>query len=84
MREMDQKESILVALQQIHNVSKLFKDNDYHNYICGKLIMVETELERQLAILMNHERSRIQGSNQQYTDASEQQRSQFSDFAGTD
>jgi len=81
---MDQKERILVALQQIHNVSKLIKDNDYHNYMCGKLIMVETELERQLSKLITHDRRAIQGSNQQYFDASEQQRSQLSDSAGTD
>tara|TARA_B100001113_G_scaffold224475_1_gene184310 strand:- start:158 stop:403 length:246 start_codon:yes stop_codon:yes gene_type:complete len=81
---MDKKERILQSIQQIHNVTKLIDDIDYNGYMGSKLIMVQVELERQLTNLIHNERRAIQRSNQQYSDASEQQRSQFSDFAGTD
>jgi RNA binding exosome subunit len=81
---MDKKERILQSIQQIHSVTKLIDDIDYNGYMGSKLIMVQVELERQLTNLIHNERRAIQGSNQQYLDASEQQRSQFSDFAGTD
>lgn len=81
---MDKKERILQSIQQIHNVTKLIDDIDYNGYMGSKLIMVQVELERQLTNLIHNERRAIQRSNQQYPDASEQQRSQFSDFAGTD
>jgi RNA binding exosome subunit len=81
---MDKKDRILQSLQQIHNVSKLIVDIDYHSYMGNKLIMVQVELERQLTNLIHNERRAIQGSNQQYPDASKQQRSQFPDSTGTD
>ena len=81
---MDKKDRILQSIQQIHNVTKLIDDIDYNGYMGSKLIMVQVELERQLTNLIHNERRAIQRSNQQYSDASEQQRSQFSDFAGTD
>ena len=81
---MDKKERILQSIQQIHNVTKLIDDIDYNGYMGSKLIMVQVELERHLTNLIHNERRAIQGSNQQYPDASKQQRSQFSDFAGTD
>ncbi len=81
---MDKKERILQSIQQIHTVTKLIDDIDYHGYMGSKLIMVQVELERQLTNLIHNERRAIQGSDQQYFDASEQQRSQLSDSAGTD
>ena len=81
---MDKKERILLSLQQIHNVTKLIDDIDYRSYMYNKLIMVQVELERQLTNLIHNERRRIQDSDQQYVDDAKQQRSQFSDFAGTD
>ena len=81
---MDKKERILQSIQQIHTVTKLIDDIDYNGYMGSKLIMVQVELERQLTNLIHNERRAIQGSDQQYCDASEQQRSQLSDSAGTD
>lgn len=52
--------------------------------MCGKLIMVQVELERQLTNVIHNERRGIQNCDQQYFDDAEQQRRQFSDFAGTD
>lgn len=81
---MDKKERILMSIQQIHNVTKLIDDIDYRSYMYNKLIMVQVELERQLTNLIHNERRRIQDSDQQYVDDAKQQRSQFSDFTGTD
>ena len=81
---MDKKERILQSIQQIHTVTKLIDDIDYNGYMGSKLIMVQVELERQLTNLIHNERRAIQGSDQKYFDASEQQRSQLSDSAGTD
>lgn len=81
---MDKKERILQSIQQIHTVTKLIDDIDYDSYMGSKLIMVQVELERHLTNLIHNERRAIQRSDQQYVDDAEQQRSQFSDFAGTD
>ena len=81
---MDQKTRLLTALQHIHSVTTLIQDNDYHQYMYGKLIMVQVELERQLTNVIHNERRGIQNCDQQYFDDAEQQRRQLSDFAGTD
>ena len=81
---MDEKTRLLTAIQQLHNVANLIKENDYRDYMCGKLIMVQVELERQLTNVIHNERRGIQDSDQQYFDAAKQQRSQLSDSAGTD
>ena len=81
---MDKKERLLQSIQQIHTVTKLIDDIDYDSYMGSKLIMVQVELERHLTNLIHNERRAIQRSDQQHFDASEQQRSQFSDSASTD
>ena len=81
---MDEKTRLLTAIQQLHNVANLIKENDYRDYMCGKLIMVQVELERQLTNVIHNERRGIQNCDQQHFDDAEQQRPQFSDFAGTD
>ena len=81
---MDQKTRLLTAIQQLHNVANLIKENDYRDYMCSKLIMVQVELERQLTNVIHNERRGIQNCDQQHFDDAEQQRRQFSDFAGTD
>jgi len=81
---MNEKERLLLALQQINNITNLVQDNQYKEFLYGKLISVEIELQRQLTNLTYHERRRIQTSDQQHPNDAEQQRSQFSNFAGTD
>ena len=81
---MDEKTRLLTAIQQLHNVANLIKENDYRDYMCGKLIMVQVELERQLTNVIHNERRGIQNCDQQHFDDAEQQRHQLSDFAGTD
>ena len=81
---MNEKERLLIALQQINNITNLMQDNQYKEFLYGKLISVEVELQRQLTNLTYHERRRIQTSDQQHSDDAKQQRSQLSNFAGTD
>ena len=80
---MDKQDRLITALQYIHSVDKLIIDDDYHNYMGNKLLMVEIELQRQLQLITN-ERRRLSSSNQQYTDDAEQQRSKLSDLTSTD
>ena len=80
---MNEKERLLLALQQINNITSLLQDNKYKNYLYSNLITIEVELQRQLTNLTYHERRRFQNSSQQHVDATEQQRSQLSDLTST-
>jgi len=80
---MNEKERLLLALQQINNVTNLIQDNQYKQFLYGKLISVEVELQRQLTNLTHHERRRFQNSDQQHVDDAKQQRSQLSDLTST-
>jgi len=80
---MNEKERLLLALQQINNVTNLIQDNQYKQFLYGKLISIEIELQRQLTNLTHHERRRFQNSSQQHVDDAEQQRSQLSDLTST-
>ena len=81
---MNEKARLLLALQQINNITKLIQDNQYRDFMYGKLVSVEVELQRQLTNITYHERRRIQESNAERSDDAEQQRSQLPDLAGTD
>ena len=80
---MNEKERLLLALQQINNVTQLIQDNQYKDFLYGKLIGIEVELQRQLTNLTYHERRRLQGSSSEYADDAEQQRSQLSNLTST-
>jgi hypothetical protein len=45
---MDSVTKNILALHQVNNCLELLKDNQYSNYMCGKLYGVKYELERQL------------------------------------
>jgi len=45
---MDSATKNILALQQIENCLSLLKDNEYSNYMCGKLYGIKYELERQI------------------------------------
>jgi hypothetical protein len=80
---MNEKERLLLALQQINNITNLIQDNQYKQFLYGKLISVEVELQRQLTNLTYHERRRIQVSSKEHADDAEQQRSELSDLTST-
>ena len=80
---MNEKERLLLALQQINNITQLIQDNQYKDFLYGKLIGIEVELQRQLTNLTYHERRRFQKSNAECSDDAEQQRQQLSDLTST-
>jgi len=65
---MNEKTRLILALQQINNITSLLQDNKYKNYLYSNLITIEVELQRQLTNLTYHERRRFQGSNQESLD----------------
>jgi len=81
---MNEKERLLLALQQINNVTQLIQDNQYKDFLYGKLIGIEVELQRQLTNITYHERRRFQSSNAKRSDDAEQQRYELSDSAESD
>jgi len=60
---MNEKERLLLSLQHLNNIINLIQDNQYKQFLYGKLISVEVELQRQLTNITYHERRRIQGSD---------------------
>ena len=66
---MNEKERLLIALQQINNITNLIQDNQYKEFLYGKLISVEVELQRQLTNITYHERRRVQVSSEEPADA---------------
>ena len=50
---MNQEAKIHLALIQVSNLSSLLKGNEYESFLYGKLIGIEIELNRQLALLTN-------------------------------
>jgi len=45
---MNEKTKLILALQQIDNVTSLLEGNEYEKFLCGQLISVKVELKRQL------------------------------------
>lgn len=48
---MNQKTKLILALQQVHNITELTKDNEYQSFFYSHLLPVKYELERQLTNL---------------------------------
>ena len=51
---MNDQMKMILALQQINNITELVKDNEYERFLYGHLISVRVELERQLTNLTHH------------------------------
>jgi len=62
---MNEKTRLILALQQINNITSLLQDNKYKNFLYSNLITIEVELQRQLTNLTYHERKRLQGRDQE-------------------
>jgi len=50
---MDKKTKLILALQQIENISHLVRENNYEGFFTSHLLPIKFELERQLT-LENH------------------------------
>jgi len=48
---MNDEVKLILALQQINNLTSLLEDNDYQKFLYSHLISVKCELERQLTNL---------------------------------
>jgi len=48
---MDQKTKLILALQQIDNITCLIQGNEYQSFLYSHLISVQVELQRQLTNL---------------------------------
>lgn len=47
---MNKKTKIILALNQIENLTSLVEDLDYKEYLYNKLVMLQVELNRQLSL----------------------------------
>jgi len=45
---MTEQQKLILALQQVNNLSSLLEDNEWYGFISQRLIIVKYELERQL------------------------------------
>jgi hypothetical protein len=50
---MTEREKLIIAIQQIDNLTKLLEGNMYECYMLGDLTPVRYELERQFSLLSN-------------------------------
>jgi len=50
---MTSKTNLILALQQIENVSNLVRKNNYEGFFTSHLVPVKCEIERQLALQIN-------------------------------
>jgi predicted RNA-binding protein with EMAP domain len=50
---MNEQIKLILALQQVENVSKLLKDGQYAGFFSSHLFPIKFEIERQLANLTN-------------------------------
>jgi hypothetical protein len=48
---MDKKTKLILALQQIENVTELVKDNQWEGFFSSHLLPVKYEIERQISCL---------------------------------
>tara|TARA_S200000501_G_scaffold376613_1_gene432082 strand:+ start:1875 stop:2084 length:210 start_codon:yes stop_codon:yes gene_type:complete len=63
-----EKERMLQALVHVNDVQTLIKDNQFEKYLQDHLIVVEYELQRQLSLINEDDRRRIQIGNPEYAD----------------
>ena len=50
---MDQKTKLILAHQQVENISKLLSDGQYAGFFSSHLLPIKFEIERQLSCLTN-------------------------------
>ena len=68
-----EKERLLRALTLINDIEECIIDNKWKKYLQDHLIVVEYELQRQLSLINEDERRRIQIGNPEYADDAKQQ-----------
>jgi hypothetical protein len=48
---MSKRDKIVLALQQVDNIEKIFEDLDYSDYLVSKCYKLKYELQRQLSLM---------------------------------
>jgi len=51
---MEQKTKLILALQQIENITELLRDGPYYGFFSSHLLPIKFEVERQLANLTGY------------------------------
>lgn len=51
---MKEEMKLILALQQIDNLTNLFEGNEYQKFLYGHLISIQIELERQLTCIKHN------------------------------
>jgi hypothetical protein len=46
---MNEKTKLILALEQINNITELLKGNEYQSFLYGHLIQIQVEIKRQLS-----------------------------------
>jgi len=49
----DEKTKLILALQQVENITNLIKDNQWETFLVSHLVSVKVEIKRQLSLLNN-------------------------------
>ena len=57
---MDQQTKLIIALNQVDNITKLTEDNEYKTYLYSHLSTIKYELERQLTNLADQSKTKEQ------------------------
>tara|TARA_R100001460_G_scaffold7083_1_gene18287 strand:+ start:531 stop:725 length:195 start_codon:yes stop_codon:yes gene_type:complete len=57
---MDQQTKLIIALNQVDNITKLTEDNEYKTYLYSHLSTIKYELERQLTNLADQSKIKEQ------------------------
>ena len=57
---MDQQTKLIIALNQVDNITKLTENNEYKTYLYSHLSTIKYELERQLTNLVNQSKIKEQ------------------------
>jgi len=50
---MEHRMKLILALQQVNNISELLKEGPYYGFMSSHLLPVKFEIERQLSLLTN-------------------------------
>ncbi len=67
-----EKSRLLAALTHINEVQTLTIDNKWKNHLHQHLVVVEYELQRQLSLINENERGRLQIGNSKYSNVAKQ------------
>lgn len=60
---MNEQTKLILALQQLENITQLLKDGPYYAFFTSHLLPVKFEIERQLSLIRNERTQSINQGN---------------------